>query len=406
MKSSESGVFACAANFISLDRFSAFTNPDAPREFGMPFKGVLPLEPPLNLFVWPPESISKQEKPALERLTPAPAAPRPEFGCYPQASEYILNSEPDHSYRAGLRYAAPFNTEDMEIASQQMLNIQMPPNIQPSRFDFTTQSFVCDPIPGMVKIPIGIPMVHHINGDPNRAVTIVCAHTLDSLMHYEEGPKVKDLIPRLMTLTWGVAATDMSPRIPGIFELPGLQRNLRSKDVDLTKIATGDGSFNLASTHGEGEGSGIIMPAVQTNTPQAARIIKEVLQILHQLYRLIMPLCISRFEWDMLEFNGLENNVVAFGGIEPGPTGCQLNSSSPVNLVDLNAGLNAARGTQADDPSSLGMFLLLSQISRRIIPQSTFNHHPTIHAPISPLLRPPHPCITQSVRVRFYSGLK
>ncbi|KAJ7717191.1 hypothetical protein B0H16DRAFT_1740698 [Mycena metata] len=223
---------------------SALTNPDVPREFGMPFKGVLPLEPPLNLFVWPPESISEQEKPALERLTPAPAAPRPEFGCYPQASEYILNSEPDHSYRAGLTYAAPFNTEDMEIASQQMLNIQMPPNIQPARFDFTTQSFVCDPIPGKVKIPIGIPMVHHINGDPNRAVTIVCAHNLDSLMHYE-GPKVKELIPWLMTLTWGVA-TDTSPRIPGIFELPGLQRNIRSKDVDLTKIATGNGSFNLA----------------------------------------------------------------------------------------------------------------------------------------------------------------
>ncbi|KAJ7080898.1 hypothetical protein B0H15DRAFT_803825 [Mycena belliarum] len=74
------------------------------------------------------------------------------------------------------------------------------------------------------------------------------------------------------------------------------------------------------------------MPAVQTNTPQAAAIIKELLQI---LYRLIMPLYISWFEWDMLEFVGRENNVVAFGRLEPSPTSCQANSSSAANEVDI-----------------------------------------------------------------------
>ncbi|KAJ6591964.1 hypothetical protein B0H10DRAFT_1960641 [Mycena sp. CBHHK59/15] len=77
------------------------------------------------------------------------------------------------------------------------------------------------------------------------------------------------------------------------------------------------------------------MPAVQTNTPEAAAIIKEVLQILHRLYRLIMPLCVSRFEWDMLEFNGIDNNVVVCGGLEPGPTSCQLNASTAANVVDI-----------------------------------------------------------------------
>jgi hypothetical protein len=60
------------------------------------------------------------------------------------------------------------------------------------------------------------------------------------------------------------------------------------------------------------------------------------LQILHRLYRLIIPLCISRFEWDMMEFHGYENNVVTFGGLEPGPTSCQTNSSSSANSFDLH----------------------------------------------------------------------
>ncbi|KAJ6605617.1 hypothetical protein B0H10DRAFT_2195488 [Mycena sp. CBHHK59/15] len=212
---------------------------------------------------------------------------------------------------------------------------QVPPNMLPNRFDLDTRSFCSDPIPGMVQLPLGIPMVHHINGDPKRAITIVRAHTLESLMQYEEGEQVKALIPRLMTLSWGVEATGGNPGVPGIFRLPGIKRNLRSKQVDVNSLPLGDGSYNLASTHGEGEGHGNFMPAVQTNTPEAAAIIKEVLQILHRLYRLIMPLCVSRFEWDMLEFNGIDNNVVVCGGLEPGPTSCQLNASTAANVVDI-----------------------------------------------------------------------
>ncbi|KAJ6618296.1 hypothetical protein B0H10DRAFT_1947682 [Mycena sp. CBHHK59/15] len=289
---------------------SAFAKPGGPRQFGMPYMGILPLEPPLHLFRWPAESISKLGKPHLDKLVPAPAALPPTAGCFPQAPIYYLNSEPDHSYRRGWRYAAPFHTSDRQIEHDRMLNIQVPPNLKPACFDLHLCSFHSDPIPGMVKLPLGIPMVHHIN---------VCGHSLDSLMQYDEGEQVKVLTPRLMTLTWGIAKTDTHPGVPGIFELPGMQKNLRSKNVDLSKVTPGDGSYNLASTRGEGEGHGIFMPAVQTNTPEAAAIIKEVLQILHKLYRLIMPLCISCFEWDMLEFNTLENNVVAFGGLEPGP---------------------------------------------------------------------------------------
>ncbi|KAJ6600071.1 hypothetical protein B0H10DRAFT_2231094 [Mycena sp. CBHHK59/15] len=125
-------------------------------------------------------------------------------------------------------------------------------------------------------------------------------------------------------------------------------RNLRSKHVNLSKLGDGNGSFNIASTRGEGEGYGMFMPAVQTNVPQAAKIIKEVLEILHKLYRLIMPLCISRFEWDMIEFNALENNVIAFGGLDPGPTSVQLNASSTANIIDLGVEL-----LEEDEPHPL-----------------------------------------------------
>ncbi|KAJ7937790.1 hypothetical protein B0H13DRAFT_1852091 [Mycena leptocephala] len=50
-----------------------------------------------------------------------------------------------------------------------------------------------------------------------------------------------------------------------------------------------------------------------------------------------MPLCISRFEWEFMESNGYENNVPEFGGLEPGPPSCQVNSSSAVNVIDLDA---------------------------------------------------------------------
>ncbi|KAF8198837.1 hypothetical protein K438DRAFT_694634 [Mycena galopus ATCC 62051] len=113
-----------------------------------------------------------------------------------------------------------------------------------------------------------------------------------------------------------------------------MKTNLRSKHVD-PNVPAGDGSFNIASTHGEGEGFGHFGPAVQTDAKEAAPI-KSILQILHRLYQLVMPLCISRFEWEFMELNRCKNNVLAFGGLEPGPPSCQVNSSSAANVIDLD----------------------------------------------------------------------
>ncbi|KAJ6565693.1 hypothetical protein B0H10DRAFT_2238839 [Mycena sp. CBHHK59/15] len=288
-------------------------------------------------------------KPEPHQLIPAPAVAKPAVGCYPQAPIYTLNVELDHSYRRGWAYAAAYHPDnDFALEHDRMLNIRIPPKVLPTAFNKRTRTFHSEDIPGMVRFPMGVPLVHHINGDPKKPVTAVCGHTLDSLAQYPEGADVAALVPRLMELTWGVAATETDRGVSGIFDLDGMQRNLRSKHVNLSKLGDGNGSFNIASTRGEGEGHGMFMPAVQTNVPQAAKIIKEVLEILHKLYRLIMPLCISRFEWDMIEFNALENNVIAFGGLDPGPTSVQLNASSTANIIDLGVEL-----LEEDEPHPL-----------------------------------------------------
>ncbi|KAJ7607879.1 hypothetical protein FB45DRAFT_1039951 [Roridomyces roridus] len=314
-----------------------YSSSDEPRQYGITDKGSRPLKPPLNAFTWPVESLSKQPKPSDDILNPAdPVQERPEAGEYPHTPPYRINEALDPVYRRGWRYAAPYHYSSKERDKQRMLNIQLPPNITPTAFDKVSRRFISEPIPGMVRMPLGIPMVHHINGDPNMAVTVACAHSLKTLEMYDEGQEIAELMPRLLELTWGVAETADAPGSPAIFELPGLQVNLRSEQLSSDRLNNGEGSFNLASTHGEGEGAGHFGPAVQTNAPAEAEHIAEVLRILHRLYRLIMPLCISRFEWELMEFVGLDNNVVAFGGLDPGPTSCQLNSSAAATIYNFD----------------------------------------------------------------------
>ncbi|KAJ7614536.1 hypothetical protein FB45DRAFT_1110328 [Roridomyces roridus] len=312
----------------------AYANPNEPRLYGLPLGGVNVLKPPVDRFIWDTQSLSRSGKPEPSVLQPCTAAPKPEVGWYPQASKYALNTTIDNSYRRGWRYAADYHHATRAEDKEHTLQVRMPPDVTPARFDLNSRAFVSSPIPGMIRMPAGIPFVHHLDGDPHSALTVACVHTLTTLGEYQEGKRVAALMPRLLELTWGREASDTDPGMPAVFELEGLQLNLRSKSVK--HELKGDGSFNLASTHGEGEGRGHFAPAVQTNTPEAAAQIKELLEILHELYQLIMPLSVSRFEWEMIRFQGLENNVLAFGGLEPGPTSCQLNSSSAANVLDFD----------------------------------------------------------------------
>ncbi|KAF8198836.1 hypothetical protein K438DRAFT_1966810 [Mycena galopus ATCC 62051] len=142
--------------------------------------------------------MSKEGKPVHDKLGPAPAIQSESIGYFPQAPVYMLNSTRDPSYRHGWCYAAPFHTSKREQQKQNMLNIRMPPNITPTHFDQSTRSFVAQPIPGMVCAPLGIPLVHHVDGDAKRAVTVVCVHTLETMQQYAQGPEIHDLAHQLL----------------------------------------------------------------------------------------------------------------------------------------------------------------------------------------------------------------
>ncbi|KAF8205944.1 hypothetical protein K438DRAFT_496949 [Mycena galopus ATCC 62051] len=153
---------------------STFKSEGGPRQFGQLSSEVVPLKPPLDAFKWPLESMSTAPKPALDILQPAPAAAPlpPGEGKYPQAPTYTLNAELDRSYRNGWRYAAPFFLVNKTIECEDMYQVQAPPNVTPNQYDGETESFIANPIPGMVKIPIGISLVHLIDNDPDKAMTV------------------------------------------------------------------------------------------------------------------------------------------------------------------------------------------------------------------------------------------
>ncbi|KDQ32222.1 hypothetical protein PLEOSDRAFT_1100723 [Pleurotus ostreatus PC15] len=179
----------------------------------------------------------------------------------------------------------------------------------------------------MVEMLPGIPYTHEL---PTGAVlTIACAHTLESLKEYGAvGDEAEMLAEELRGLTFGCNADPSTGQTacPPIYTAPGLKRNNRSGD---DKDSPGfDGSYNLASTLGEGQGSGIFMPAVQTDTPEVREQIGRILQILNRLWQIILPRSVSKLEHNLVEFDATDNNTFSFGGLFSGPTSVQMNTSS------------------------------------------------------------------------------
>ncbi|KAF8161920.1 hypothetical protein K438DRAFT_1776201 [Mycena galopus ATCC 62051] len=181
----------------------------------------------------------------------------------------------------------------------------------------------------MVKIPIGIPLVYLIDNDPDKAMTAVCIDTLDSFNAYEEGPHVAVLMPRLMELIWE------SPTTTPLFKLEGITLNRRSKTGVKSGTLQGlDGSYK--GFHGWARGRAEHWKCFSRFTDKIVRGSGQHQEIIagssHPLLvdhaSLHLPL-----EWQMAEFNDPFNNVVAFGGLDPGLTSCQGNNSRAANVV-------------------------------------------------------------------------
>ena len=274
------------------------TQTSVPKLWGFPIKGVTPLPPSDDdlkyKFIWDHDRTLLVPPPVRKLVPPEPAIP-PAGWKYPQASTYICNEDFDPQFASGYYFFSNFMTSDAPQLRKDMICLKVPPKVGPvgCRDDGT---LIQEPVPGMNWLLPGYPLVTFINGDRKRMVTEACVHTPESLQRWPSiFVKIMILLRELMPLIWGVAGPDGShPSVSPIFEYLVVHNERSPGQAE----GSFDGSYNLAATNSEGQGSGLFMPGVQANSSAARASIARVLQIIHQLYRLIMPLCISRLKWE------------------------------------------------------------------------------------------------------------
>ena len=322
---------------------------------GMPLEGVDPIKPPVEQFLYSENDLLPTIfcRP-LDDLAPLPATTAPPGRSYPQSPSWEYTQ--DHRYRSRFIYSTTYHRYELTTHRERLMVTDTPPNVVPTKID---GQYVTAAVPGMVQMVPGIPFVYYIDGDRDAAHTVACLHTLESLRPYPCHSKVVDLSVQLSKLSWGCEAHDTTPEIPRISRLPGLKRNDRSKKISSGSAAS-DGSYSLANTVLEGEGQGTVLPAVQVDTRDARMQISSVLQCLNQLYRLVMPLCVSKFEFEIADFHSEINNVMSFGGLAPSGTSVQLNSSSLGKTLSEMIGAQGSWHTDSkDDLTRLTLFVLL-----------------------------------------------
>jgi hypothetical protein len=347
-------------------------NKPEPKLWGCSPQGVEPLPPSdedlKSKFIWDFDRTLLVPPPVRMLVPSEPAIPPPGWK-YPQASTYMCNEEFDPQFASGWYFYSDYNTSDAPQLRKDLSCITTPPNIGPTGWD-DHGNFIQEPVPGMNQLIPGYPLVKFINGDRKRLVTEACLQTPQSLQRW---PMVyaqfMELIKKLMPLIWGCAGSNSTSHITPLFEYVAVH-NGRSPGQAENSF---DGSYNLAATSSEGQGAGLFMPGVQADSSEARAVIAQVLEIIHQLYRLIMPLCISKLEWDVIEFHGLLCNIMSFGGFEPGPTACQLNVSSSFQGGDLAKFIGNLQGSwHVDEKDDACRWTLLIVFFR--LPEGDFIH--------------------------------
>ncbi|KAJ7173157.1 hypothetical protein C8R46DRAFT_1344751 [Mycena filopes] len=295
--------------------------------YGRP-DNLLPEKPDLmsEQFKWDEASVSQAPHPSLV-LEPAPAITPPPGYYYPLAATYTLTPDVDRRFARGCAYVTLFSSANKGILQSKLLRTKTPPNVIPRIHE---SRIVVDPIAGMIRMPGSVPFVQHTKEHPDEVVTMACAHTLGSIReaYPDIADRVDGLAADLRDATFGCSAQEGRPAMQPIYSMAGLKRNARSVNESALPPGSYDGSYNLASTKGEGEGAGVAMPAVQASTPEAAQRISLVLRLLHAIQRLVLPRSITKFEHNVTEAHSELNNVVSFGGLDPGSTSCQMNVSS------------------------------------------------------------------------------
>jgi hypothetical protein len=291
------------------------------------FAAATPSPPSRIDFCFNSAELCTAPPPAERHLIAPTPVPPPDGEYYPLAPDSGYELVSDARYKSGYVYIASYDISEGNVQAHGKLleKTSTPPNVDATSIGGT---FVTSPIPGMVQMVPGIPFAFAYNGDHDRLHTVGCLQTLESLSHYSDYSEILCESVKLAKLTWGCPAHGETPEIGPIYQLPGLKENDRSETRTALHKDSHDGSFNLANTIIKGEGLGTFAPAIQANTPAAVSQITTVLTVLHTLFRLIVPKCLSKFEQQITDFHSEFNNMITFGGLEPGAASTQMNVSS------------------------------------------------------------------------------
>ncbi|KAF9068618.1 hypothetical protein BDP27DRAFT_1421793 [Rhodocollybia butyracea] len=167
------------------------------------------------------------------------------------------------------------------------------------------------PVEGMIEMPPGVPFAVRIDDHPDQIITVGCVQMLDSLRGYSKYPQISE----------GTLSTEP------IFRLDGIKLNQWSQ---AEKPDCYDGSASLGITVEE-QFSGFVQPAVQAVTDEAQVILGKLLVLLAELYKLIVPLCISKQEWEAWLFRLMDVNALCCGALHSGFSSVQRNLSLSFN---------------------------------------------------------------------------
>ncbi|KAK7041378.1 hypothetical protein R3P38DRAFT_2512611, partial [Favolaschia claudopus] len=314
-------------------------------------------------FLYLPEELSPAPPPVEQILIPPSPSPNdpppPNHFLYPKAGTFKLRKT--SAFQRGYIYTTPYNREN-SIATDhyRMLHVATPPQLTPRHvLDPATQQlqYCHDPVPDCIQMVPGVPYAFEIDGNPNELHTIGAVHTFESLRHeHDFWPIYDDTVLVAKGLRGCRQAGDLSP----VFPITDYSIKTNDRSPPSAPGQSKAGSYNLASTLLKGNGPGVVLPAAQADSPEFAAQTSTVLQAVSRLRRAILRKTLSKAEYDLIEFNAEDMNVIGFGGLQPtNATAAQLNLSSLYQLLCQALGIQGSLHTDSKDEVTRRTYFLL-----------------------------------------------
>lgn len=226
-----------------------------------------------------------------------------------------------------------------------MNTLVTPPEALPI-LDPLTNSYKFPEIPGMVEITPGISYSVQLDGKPDESLFVAALQTKETLLQHPEGQEAVELLEKLSERVWG----NVKKGIPPLYTIEGLKRNDRSAGrPDPNGDARYTGSFSLGTTVEKGHALGKNVPAQQPNDSLTLDIFQGLMLEVGRLYRLFSKRCLPKWEYDLIDFQAILNNLFSLGGLAPSAISLQLNVSSVTNLTNLIKHIGVLQGQWHND---------------------------------------------------------